>query len=127
MLPHRKIVRLGFVRFLRLPYHRTMANNTLTTDYSFVEAKLLLACVEKAGTWAQLSRELPMSPSHLAAVKKGRSRVGTDLFCRMLEYSGLLKGLEKKIERKLPATASVDGASFGESGESASPSEQTIN
>lgn len=85
-----------------------MANNTLTTDYSFIEAKLLLACVERAGTWAKLSRDLPMSPSHLAAVKKGRSRIGTDLFCRMLEYSGLLKGLERRIERKLPDPAATD-------------------
>jgi hypothetical protein len=72
--------------------------------YEMFQAKLLTLCLRRAGTWAALAREFPMSESHLYLLRAGKSKPGPEILCRMMEYGGIFDHFTKHLEKVLNGT-----------------------
>ena len=80
-----------------------MANTRIMEqDFELLQMKLLQAArVQAGGRWSDLCRELPISSSHMSLIRNGKSRVGSDILCRLLEYVGIMPTVEAMIDDKL--------------------------
>ena len=80
-----------------------MANKKIMTqEYELLQMKLLQLARSKAGgRWTDLCRALPLSSSHMSLIKNGKSRIGGDVLCRLLEYVDILAHIETIIDNKL--------------------------
>lgn len=74
----------------------------ITQEYELLQAKIIqLAKLKAGGKWSRLCMQLPISSSHMSLIKSGKSKIGADIFCRMLEYAEILQEIESIIDAKL--------------------------
>lgn len=74
--------------------------------FEWFQTQLIAAAKNRAGSWANLARALPISPSHLSLIKNAKSKAGPDILCRLLEYLELLPQLENMLNEAINADCS---------------------